>query len=249
MRLALPQGYRLAAYDEIDSTNEEAKRRAESGERGPLWIVARRQTAGRGRRGRNWTSQEGNLFATLLIAPGHSAADSARLSFAAALSVFDLVQAACPRAQIAVKWPNDVLVAGAKCSGVLLESAGEQNGVLPWLAVGIGVNLLHAPEGTPYPATALARHGSPFTQEHGLELLAAAWDRWFRQWTEHGFAPLRQAWLDRAAGLGDPVIVRLADAELGGVFDGLGHDGSLQLRFADGTLKPVSSGEVFFGVR
>jgi BirA family transcriptional regulator, biotin operon repressor / biotin---[acetyl-CoA-carboxylase] ligase len=247
MTVQLPPGTALAAYDEIDSTNEEAKRRADAGESGPLWIVARRQSAGRGRRGRSWASLDGNLLATLLIAPGRSAAECARLSFAAALSVHDLCAHVCPGAEVSVKWPNDVLISGAKCAGILLESGGERDGVLPWLAVGIGVNLAHAPEGTPYPATALNNHGPGVSPDEALTHLARAWDHWFTAWRVHGFAPLRTAWLERAHGLGQPVIARLAGAEHTGLFDGLDADGSLQLRRADGTLVAVSSGEVFFG--
>ena len=249
MNLTPPPGYALAVYDEIDSTNEEAKRRAEAGERGPLWIVARRQSAGRGRRGRSWTSEPGNLFATLLIAPDRSAADSARLSFAAALSVFDVTEAACPGVSVALKWPNDVLIGGAKCAGILLESAGEQAGVLPWLAAGIGVNLAHAPENTPYPATSLARHGATLDPDRGAASLMAAWARWYSLWREQGFGPLRRAWLDRAQGLGEPVTARLADNTLNGLFEGLDAEGRLQLRMADGSLQTVSSGEIFFGAR
>jgi BirA family biotin operon repressor/biotin-[acetyl-CoA-carboxylase] ligase len=236
MTVTLPAGYALAAFDEIDSTNEEAKRRAEAGEQGPVWITATRQSAGRGRRGRSWTSEPGNLFATLLIAPGHSAAESARLSFAAALSVYDVVRAACPDARTALKWPNDVLIDGAKCSGILLESGAEQNGCLTWLAVGIGINLAHAPVDTPYPATALKSHGAEITPESALTELAQSWARWFDIWRNRGIAPLRQAWLDRAKGLGEPIVARLAGESLDGIFEGLDGGGGLQLRRPDGTL-------------
>jgi BirA family biotin operon repressor/biotin-[acetyl-CoA-carboxylase] ligase len=247
MTLHLPPGYGLAAYDEIDSTNEEAKRRAGAGERGPLWILALKQSAGRGRRGRSWASLEGNLLTTLLIAPGRNAADSARLSFAAALCVHDLCTQLCPQADISLKWPNDVLIRGAKCAGILLESGTDRDGVLPWLAVGIGVNLAHAPEGTPYPAASLAVHGATATPGAALEILARAWDHWFGLWRTDGFAPLRQAWLARAHGIGAPIIARVGGAENHGCFEGLDAEGSLQLRRADGNLISVSSGEVFFG--
>jgi BirA family transcriptional regulator, biotin operon repressor / biotin---[acetyl-CoA-carboxylase] ligase len=247
MTIALPPGYALAAYDEIDSTNEEAKRRAEAGAFGPVWIMARRQSAGRGRRGRSWASLDGNLLTTLLIAPGRSAEDCARLSFAAALSVHDMCAALCPSAELSVKWPNDVLIGAAKCAGILLESGAERDGVLPWLAVGIGVNLAHAPEGTPYPATSIAAHGASATPELALQHLAQAWDHWFRLWQAQGFGPLREAWLARAHGVGRPVVARLAGAEHHGQFEGLDAQGSLQLRRADGTLIAISSGEVFFG--
>lgn len=249
MTIALPPGYALAAFDEIDSTNEEAKRRAEAGERGPLWITAARQSAGRGRRGRSWTSEAGNLFATLLFSPERSAAECARLSFAAALSVHDVARGACPGAEATLKWPNDVLIGGAKCSGILLETGAESAGVLPWLAVGIGINLAHAPEATPYPATALVKHGALLRPDDALNALAASWARWFGIWRTDGFAPLRTAWLGRAQGLGQPIVARLADDSLNGTFAGLDEGGGLQLRLADGTLRTISSGEIFFGAR
>src|SRR5262249_47981168 len=144
MTPVLPAGYELASFDDIDSTNEEARRRAGAGARGPLWIWAQRQTAGRGRRGRAWESPLGNLSCTLLFAPHATAAAAARLSFVASLAVRDLVAELLPDAEVKVKWPNDVLLDGRKTSGILLESAGETgSGDLPWLAVGIGVNLRH----------------------------------------------------------------------------------------------------------
>jgi BirA family biotin operon repressor/biotin-[acetyl-CoA-carboxylase] ligase len=244
MSVRLPPGYGLAAFDAIDSTNEEARRRGDAGERGPLWIWARRQSAGRGRRGRSWTSLEGNLFATLLLTPDRPPAEAARLSFAAALSVHDMATDLCPQAQVRLKWPNDVLLGGAKCAGILLEAASG-HALSGWLAVGIGVNLAHAPENAAYPATALALHGRLATAEEALESLALAWERWHARWREEGFAPLRRAWLARAAGLGQPVIARLASETCEGVFEGLDEDGAMTLRLPDGRLRAISSGEVF----
>ena len=156
MHPLLPAGYELASFDEIDSTNEEARRRAQRGDRGPLWIWALKQNAGRGRRGRPWESPVGNLMCTLLLAPGVPPAQAARLSFVAALSVRDFVAEHAGTTDVRVKWPNDVLIDGRKVAGILLESSGESGaGLLPWLAVGIGVNLVHAPDGTSFPAAAI----------------------------------------------------------------------------------------------
>jgi BirA family biotin operon repressor/biotin-[acetyl-CoA-carboxylase] ligase len=246
MNPRVPAGYSVATFDEIDSTNEEARRRAAIGERGPLWITARRQTAGRGRRGRAWDSPDGNLMATLLIAPGVTAPEAARLSFVAALAVYDLVTAHT-RAPVRVKWPNDVLVDGKKVAGILLESSG-QDGVdlLPWLAVGIGINLAHAPAEAAYPATFLGEHGQPPSPEEALAELAEAWETRFRAWRVSGFAAIREAWLDVAAGLGTEIEVRLPAETLRGRFETLMPDGALSLLLPNGTRRAITAGEVFF---
>jgi BirA family biotin operon repressor/biotin-[acetyl-CoA-carboxylase] ligase len=244
----LPFGYSLAAFEEIDSTNEEAKRRAEAGERGPLWIIAERQTAGRGRRGRAWDSPAGNLMTTLLLDPVCSPGEAARLSFVAALSVHDLVSNACPGQAAALKWPNDVLLEGKKCAGILLEAASASGHTLPWVAIGIGVNLVHAPENTPFPACALSQYGATLTPDQALTRLAAAWEKWFALWREQGFSPIRTAWLERASGLAAPIAVRLASGEMRGRFAGLDADGGLMLHGEDGAMRIVTSGEVFLPV-
>lgn len=243
----VPSGYAVASFDEIDSTNEEARRRALAGERGPIWITARRQTAGRGRRGRAWESPEGNLMATLLIAPGVSAPEAAGLSFVAALAVHDLIAAYAPRSAVRVKWPNDVLIDGKKAAGILLESGSEAGiGVLPWLAVGIGVNLAHAPEGTPFPATFVGAHGAAPTPGQALAALAEAWETRFRAWRVSGFAAIREAWLDVAAGLGQEIEVRLPGETLTGRFETLMPDGALSLLLPSGARRAITAGEVFF---
>ncbi|MBN9554147.1 MAG: biotin--[acetyl-CoA-carboxylase] ligase, partial [Alphaproteobacteria bacterium] len=152
-----PQGYGLRRYEEIDSTNEEARRLIAAGETGPVWLTASRQTAGRGRRGRAWESAGGNLAATLLLRPVGPQAQWAELSFAAAIATADMAAALASGARIALKWPNDVLADSKKLAGILLETG---NGPKPALAIGIGVNLAHHPEGTEFPATSLAALGS-----------------------------------------------------------------------------------------
>ena len=146
-----PAGYQLIRLEEIDSTNCEARRLAEAGEAGPVWIMARSQTAGRGRRGRAWLSAPGNLAATLLIRPARQ--PCGQLSFAAALAAADVAEHFAPTAPVTVKWPNDVLAGDRKMAGILLESTGD------WLAVGVGINLVSHPETTEFPATSLAALG------------------------------------------------------------------------------------------
>ena len=247
MHLVLPTGYDLTHFEAIDSTNEEARRRAQAGEHGPLWIWALQQTAGRGRRGRSWESPLGNLMCTLLLAPGVPPADAARLSFVAALAVHDLVAHFAPDATVRVKWPNDVLIGGRKAAGILLESSGDAGARnLPWLAVGMGVNLAHAPDVTNFPATALAAHASAPTPAEALTKLAISWDQRFRVWQESGFAPIREAWLERAAGLYQAIEVRLPGETVNGTFGGLDANGALTFVLPNGSTRAITAGEVFF---
>jgi BirA family biotin operon repressor/biotin-[acetyl-CoA-carboxylase] ligase len=237
---AWPAGYRRKDYAELDSTNEEARRLAEAGEAGPLWIMAARQTAGRGRRGRAWDMAEGNLAATLLLRPEASQAVIGQLSFAAALAAAETVQHLAPKAAITVKWPNDVLAEGGKIAGILLE------GGAGWLAIGIGVNLAHHPQGTAFPATSLPQLGiAPPSCDQALTLLAARFAHWYGAWMESGFETLRAAWLKRASGLGEPITARLPHETRAGVFEGIDASGALLLREGTGT-RAIAAGEVFF---
>ena len=233
-------GTALVRLTEIDSTNEEARRRAEAGEPGPLWITAARQTAGRGRRGRTWQMAEGNLAATLLLRCG---GDAAQLSFVAALAVADLAAHFAPAANIAVKWPNDVLADGRKLAGILLE-AGQHPA--PWIAIGMGVNLTAFPPGTEFPATAIAALGVvPPSPDAALAVLMDRFAHWHHRWREEGFAPLRAAWLARAQGLGNPIRARLPHEERRGLFEGIDASGALLLREGAG-VTAIQAGEVFF---
>ena len=242
----MSQGYRTIAFEAIDSTNEEAKRRAEAGEAGPLWILARRQTAGRGRRGRGWESKPGNLMATLLLRPNVSPAKAAELSFVAGLAVAEAFET-LGATNVALKWPNDVLIGEGKSAGILLESSGAHEGRIDWLALGFGLNLAASPEGTPYPTTSLAAAtgAAPPAPEAALSVLAEAFARRYDTWEREGFAPVRAAWLARARGRGERLVARLANAEIEGVFVDLNETGALILETAAGR-RTISAGEVFF---
>lgn len=241
----------ILLLDHTDSTNAEARRRADAGETGPLWIVARRQTDGRGRRGRSWESQDGNLFATLMQLTRKSPAEAAQVTFVAALAIADLLDAWAPASLVTIKWPNDVMLAGQKASGVLVESGVHESGGL-WLAVGIGINLVSAPEGTERPATALAHHlrgdaASPPSIEAAAAKLAEAFNVWMTRWETLGFQPILDAWSARTAGLDGPAVARLGRETIEGRAEGVGPDGALKLRLADGSLRLISAGDVFFG--
>jgi BirA family biotin operon repressor/biotin-[acetyl-CoA-carboxylase] ligase len=242
-----PQGYALREWTEIDSTNEEARRLAAAGERGPIWLRADRQTAGRGRRGRAWESPAGNLAATLLIVPGKPASECAQLSFVTAIAVADAASGFAANAEIKVKWPNDVLANGHKLAGILLESASGGDGALTFLAIGVGINLAHFPPDTEFPATSLAALGvSVPSPSAALSQLAAHFAKWYEVWMTNGFSPIQDAWLARAAGLGSRIRARLTHEETSGVFEGIDNTGALILREAQGRTRTIAAGEVFF---
>ncbi len=238
----------VVIFDEIDSTNAEARRRAEAGELGPVWLVGLRQTAGRGRRGRVWETGEGNLAATLLFSTDKSPAEAAQVSFVAALAVADLVGVYAPASLVSLKWPNDPLLGGLKVSGILIESGARLDGGL-WIAVGIGVNLAHKPINSERPATALIAHRSapPPGPVEAVEVLAEAFERWFRVWTSMGFPAIADAWTARAHGLGERCVARLGTETVEGIAEGLDGDGALRLRLPDGRLRRITAGDVFFG--
>ncbi len=241
----------LLQLEQTDSTNAEARRRAEAGESGPLWIVARRQTAGRGRRGRSWESDSGDLATTLLLTTDKAPAEAAQITFVAALAVADLLDGFAPPSLVTIKWPNDVMLAGRKAAGVLVESGAHPAGGL-WLAVGIGVNLAQAPTGTERPATALADHlradvvAAP-SPGAAAGRLAEAFAVWLERWRALGFQPILDAWRARTAGLDGPATARLGHETVEGRAEGVAPDGALRLRLADGSLRLISAGDVFFG--
>jgi len=237
-------GVRTLRFDTLGSANAEALVRARAGERGPLWIAAATQTQGRGRRGAAWVSVPGNLYATLLLTEPSPKAAAPQLSFVAALALHDAVAACAPQLgpALALKWPNDLLLGGAKLAGILIE--GESDPAFA-VAVGLGVNCAHHPDGAAYPATDLAAAGALVTPEALLSALAAAMAQRLAQWDRgEGFARIRADWLKRAAGLGGDIRVRLPEREFTGRFEGLDETGRL-LVTEGGGLTAVGAGEVF----
>ncbi|MCC6921013.1 MAG: biotin--[acetyl-CoA-carboxylase] ligase [Alphaproteobacteria bacterium] len=235
----------LEVFDEIDSTQTEARRRVSAGAVGPEWIVARRQTAGHGRRGRAWSSPSGNLMATWYARPDVEISAAPQVSFVAALAVADLIDRYLP-GRCTLKWPNDPLLGGAKVAGILPDSAGRADGRLDWLMVGFGINLAVFPTDTPYPATSLAAHmGSAPDPDVALSILAISWERRFAAWRSQGFAAIRAAWLERAHGIGQTLEVRLPNESFPAVFEGLDASGALLARLPDRSLRVVAAGDVF----
>jgi BirA family biotin operon repressor/biotin-[acetyl-CoA-carboxylase] ligase len=238
-------GVRLIAYDQLPSTNTEALTLARQGERGPLWVTAERQTAGRGRRGRSWISEQGNLFASLLLTDPAPAEHWPELSFVAALAIHDAVVELAPtlKPQLAIKWPNDLLLRGAKFAGVLIE--GEGSSETGAVAVGIGVNCANHPASTDYLATDLAAAGASVTPAALFAALSAKMLGRLAQWNEgEHFSTIRADWLSRAAGVGETIRVRMADRELVGQFEGIDDSGHLVLELPEGGNQTVTAGDV-----
>lgn len=230
-------GIPVRHFDRIDSTNAEARRLAEQGEYGPLWIVADEQTGGRGRLGRNWVSEPGNLYATRLFTVAAGPAIATQLSFVAAVAVRDLVARLFPELHPQIKWPNDVLIGGAKFCGLLPEVVAQPPTTI---ALGCGINIAHAPQGTPYPVTCL---GTAVGVESVFEELDSSLSYHLQIWDNGlGFDAVRQAWSADAIGLDAPCATEQGE----GMFRGLAEDGALILELAEGTRKHIHSGEVRF---
>ncbi len=211
-----------------------ARQGAEEG----LWLRAERQTAGRGRQGRAWTSPAGNLYASTLVRLRPSDPPPATLALVAAVALHETVGVFDIDAQL--KWPNDLLVAGAKLSGILLERS--DNAVV----VGIGVNLADHPELPDRPTTSLAAQGISIAPELFLDVLAETFTRWLARWRGEGLAAIRTAWLAAAHPIGTALLVRLPDGSAqDGLFDGLDADGALILRLASGQRHVIHAADVF----
>lgn len=243
-----PEGYGLHLLDEVDSTLNEAARLAPDLS-GPVWIMARRQSAGRGRRGRAWADPAGNLAATLVLWPEEDAATAALRSFVAALALYDAVAAVTGRPEaLALKWPNDVLLNGGKLAGILLESAGA-GGRLDHLAIGIGVNLAGVPDAVEpsglRPVSLAGETGVAVTQDAFLAELAAAYARHEARFQVEGFAPIRADWLARAARLGETLTARTGNTETRGRFETVDSAGNLVLSTPQGRAV-IPAADVYF---
>ncbi|MCH2095816.1 MAG: biotin--[acetyl-CoA-carboxylase] ligase [Rhodobacteraceae bacterium] len=248
--MSWPEGYGRRVLDSIDSTSAEAARSIPT-LAGPEWIMARHQTEARGRRGRRWINPVGNFSATLVYRPTGSPQEAALRSFIAALALFDAIAGVTGRVDgLAVKWPNDVLLNGGKLAGILLESQALKGGGFA-LSIGIGVNLVQAPdacdveEGAVRPVSLLSETGCEVTPEAFLEALADAFAKWEMQFQQFGFAPIREAWLARAARLGEVIRARTGSSEHVGTFETVDAIGQLVLKTSRGR-QAIPAADVYF---
>ncbi|MEM8536601.1 MAG: biotin--[acetyl-CoA-carboxylase] ligase [Pseudomonadota bacterium] len=242
-----PEGYARIVLDSVDSTMAEAARRAALIDR-PTWIMARHQTAARGRRGRSWVVPPGNLNATLVFKPEATPAEAAKRSFLAANALYQALSIYVPAEKLALKWPNDVLLAGGKVAGILLECSG-QGPFVDWLSIGIGVNLVHVPAGVDaaqFPPTSLAAAGGDeIKPERFLATLADAYATQEAKLQRLGFDRIREDFMHKCARLGEVITARTAREAITGIFDSIDRDGSLVLITGTGP-RAIPAADVYF---
>ncbi len=238
---------KVLRLESLDSTNEEALRQLSAGVDSPLWIVAGEQSKGRGRGGRHWLSPKGNLYASLLLRLNVSATIATQLSFVAALAAYDAAASQLITAQIPdlrLKWPNDIMLGGAKLGGILIESLSPPDGYGLAVIIGIGINASVAPPVTDRAATAL--ECDPGACARLFETLANAFEIWLNRWDQgRGFADIRQTWLSRAHAAGEPISVNLSGSSIRGRFHGVDQRGALQLETAPGVVVTVNAGDIY----
>jgi BirA family biotin operon repressor/biotin-[acetyl-CoA-carboxylase] ligase len=246
--MAWPDGYGKRVLPVVDSTNAEAGRIAKD-LAGPEWILGLQQTAARGRRGRAWVNPLGNFSATLVMRPTETPDVVALRSFVTALALYDAFESLTGTAAgLSLKWPNDVLLNGGKVAGILLEGIGGPGG---HLAIGIGVNLIAAPDvtqveqGAVAPVSLLAETGVRVSPEQLLDALATAYAVREESFATYGFAPIRTAWMDRAARIGEVITARMATREVTGTFEEVDEQGNLILQTAK-SREMIAAADVFF---
>ena len=239
-----PATFRHVHLDSVDSTNSEALRRAALGERGPLWLTATTQTSGRGRSGRSWTAPAGNVATTLLLSPACAPTLLHQLAFVAGVAVHDAIERASGKLPgLELKWPNDILIGGAKAGGILVETTTLAG--VSVAAVGIGLNVASAPEIPGRRITRLADHVSGLNRSNLLDRLDGAFGHWLSEWRDGvGFAAVRTSWLARAVAIGTPLAVNAGEERIEGTYQGIDDGGALLLRKPDGTTKRLTYGDV-----
>jgi BirA family biotin operon repressor/biotin-[acetyl-CoA-carboxylase] ligase len=250
--IAVEAGVRHLALATVGSTNEEGRLLARRGERGPLWITAEAQTAGRGRLDRSWVSPPGNLYASLLLSEPSPLERAPELGFVAALALRDAVVKLAPALapQLRFKWPNDLLYGREKCAGILIEGElGADHSIA--VVIGIGVNCATHPATAPdRPATHLSAHLRPhaaaITPERLFRELAATMCRRIETWDRGGgFSAILDDWIAAARGIGEAITVRNGGNERHGRFVGLDRSGRLVLELHGGGTERISAGDVF----
>lgn len=244
-----PAAYGRIILDETDSTMAEARRRAPELS-GPTWIMARKQTAATGRRGRAWQEPVGNFAATLFLPMREAPASAGLRSFITSYALYQTLAMSVASEQLSLKWPNDVLIAGGKVAGILLESSGSGQ-MTDWLSIGIGVNLATAPtpdtvEAGAFRPVSVANYATaPVSQDDFLFWLASHFADHERTFQEFGFDPIRRLWLEHAAHLGDVITARLPNTEHVGTFEDVDADGNLVLTTAEGRMS-IPAADVYF---
>lgn len=242
----LPPGYRLVTYDVVSSTMDEAKALAVAGAQEGTLIWAKAQSAGRGRQGRVWQSEPGNLYLSLILRPYCPLNKAPEIGFVASLALYDAIKEFLPESSLILKWPNDLLVKNRKMAGIILEAMPSVSGQVDSLILGIGVNISHHPpdDQVRLPATCLAREQSKSTDTLLImERLIQAFHKYLQVWRSAGFASILQAWQKRTYPYGTKVSVGRSSE---GKFVGLSETGELLLELEDGKRQSLTAGDAYF---
>ncbi len=240
--------FRHEPLTDVGSTNSECIARARAGDTGLLWVTAGRQTAGRGRRGRAWMSEPGNLYASLLLLDPAEPPLVGSLPLAVAIAVHGAIRSVLPPGAppLEVKWPNDILIGRAKTCGILIEAEVLPSGQRA-VVIGIGINIQHMPDSAPYGVTHLAEHAGGISADEVFAHLYREMAEVLEIWDEgRGTAEITRRWRGIACGIGENITVNLPDRSLVGRFAGINDDGFLQLETERGIITPIAAGDVFF---
>lgn len=241
---SLVEDFHLLSYQEIDSTNEEAKRLAVGGASHGAFIWGKQQTSGKGRSGREWVSKQGNLFVSVLLCPDVSLKHYQEVSFVAALAVKEMLEPIVGRDyELSLKWPNDVMLDGKKVAGILLESVKIDN--KDWLIVGVGLNVDSFPKDVRYPATCLTQAGvqiisAKIALSRFIHHFVGRYDMWMKE----GFAPVRDAWCESGYRFGKPVSMQSGDERIDGIFVDISAEGTMMVETAKGDMREIQAGEM-----
>lgn len=244
---SLPRLYELIQLERADSAMAEARRQAEAGAEEGTLIWVGEQSAGAGRLGTEWVSPPGNLYCALVLQPEDPLDLALDLHYVMMVAMgAALGEVVAPMTSVRFRWPNDVMVNEAKCGAVWVEAPPASAGHVPWLTLGIGLNVMHFPRATPTAATSLAEEACPeATDRDLLERLSRQFLSWVNRWANEGFEPVRKAWLQKADGIGEPMGIALKDHKAQGVLIELGERGELVLEQPDGSRRTITVADAF----
>ncbi|MCZ2204298.1 biotin--[acetyl-CoA-carboxylase] ligase [Bartonella sp. A05] len=249
---AKKQGYDVESYESVDSTNFVAQRKAKAGHHGYLWIVAEEQTQGRARRGRIWHSPKGNLYSSLLLVDNIIHQATVQLGFVAGISMVEAVKQFIKdkkraRNIVGLKWPNDILLKGAKSSGILLELSD----LTPQkyaLVIGIGMNIKHHYKDAPYPTSSMKNIGLDVDNKQLFRVLTKYFAENYLLWKQAGGSNIiRKKWLSYCAHLGQHIKIINGEEIIEGIFDGLDYDFNCIVKQTNGQKAIITAGDVHFG--
>lgn len=242
----IPSITNIKRFETLSSTNEYAKQCLENGETCPFWIVSDEQTGGRGRQGRDWVSIKGNLYASTAQVINANGSKLGGLSLVTALAVYDAIQKNSQKPlDLTLKWPNDILINGAKLGGILIENVSKPDAEFSHVVIGVGINIQSSPVVEGRDTTCLANYDYFISRDDLLLALIETLNHWIKRWDNgNNFVEIIRAWCEKAAPIGAPLSVRIGHERIEGKFAGLDEKGALKLELEDKSIKLITGGEL-----